>query len=84
VVIVLFDSASYSVIQHFQKKRYGKITGATVLKNPYFGEIAHAYNLTEYCASTPTEIGSAISRALGSGSPTLIHCPIRLNPPERL
>lgn len=84
VVIVLFDDSLYGVIRHFQKQRFGKETAASALKNPYFAELAHAYKMTTYHAPTPAEIGSAITRALGSGSPSLIHCPIRLTPPERL
>ena len=82
VVIVLFDDSSYGVIKHFQKKRYGRDTGATALKNPYFSEIAGAYSMLYKYVMSVNDLESAIQTAIESGQPALIHTCMRIRPPE--
>jgi acetolactate synthase-1/2/3 large subunit len=84
VVLVLFDDSAYGVIKHFQKTRYGKETGATMLKNPHFEEVASAYGLLYRCVLSPDRLGDTIRGAITSERPAMIHCPICIRPPERL
>lgn len=80
VVVLVFNDNSYGSIAHLQRKRFGEIFAADLV-NPDFVRLAEAFGAWAARASTPEEVGAALTAALRGYQPALIEVPVRLEPP---
>lgn len=76
VVSIVFNDNAYGNVLRAQIEEFGGHVLGTRLHNPDFVALARSYGATAIKADGPEELGSALSKALERGSPTLIEVPV--------
>ncbi len=76
VIVILVDNGMYGTIRMHQEREYpGRVSG-TALKNPDFAAYATAFGGYGERVERTEDFPAALARALGSGLPAILHCPI--------
>ena len=76
VVSIVFNDNAYGNVLRAQTEEFGGHVLGTRLHNPDFVALARSYGAEAIKADGPEELGSALSKALERGSPTLIEVPV--------
>jgi acetolactate synthase-1/2/3 large subunit len=76
VVSVVFSDGAYGNVKRIQQQAFNGRTIASDLRNPDFVKLGESFGIASEQASSPAELGTAITRALSRGGPTLINCPV--------
>lgn len=74
LVTVVFNNSAYGNVLRDQT-RSGHVIGSE-LKNPDFVKLAESFGMAAYCASSPTELRSALAKSLANNAPALIEVPV--------
>ena len=74
--LLLVDDGGYGILREYQRDAYGE-TFAVDLEQPDFPELARSFGVPVE-STTPDALGDALSRALGTGGPAVVHLPARL------
>ncbi|MFH6783655.1 MULTISPECIES: thiamine pyrophosphate-binding protein [Methylobacterium] len=76
VLVILVDNGMYGTIRMHQEREYpGRVSG-TALKNPDFAAYATAFGGYGERVERTEDFPAALARALASGLPAILHCPI--------
>ncbi|MGF3022140.1 thiamine pyrophosphate-binding protein [Methylobacterium aquaticum] len=76
ILVILVDNGMYGTIRMHQEREYpGRVSG-TALKNPDFAAYATAFGGYGERVERTEDFPAALARALGSGLPAILHCPI--------
>ena len=75
VVVVVFDNGAFGNVRLLQQENFGNRRIASDLTNPDFVKLAESFGMAAYRAKTAPELESALTRALQSGAPALVHVP---------
>lgn len=76
VIVILVDNGMYGTIRMHQEREYpGRVSG-TALKNPDFAAYATAFGGYGERVERNEDFPAALARALDSGLPAILHCPI--------
>jgi acetolactate synthase-1/2/3 large subunit len=76
VVAVVFSDGAYGNVKRIQQLSFKNRTIASDLHNPDFVKLGESFGIASERARSPAELGTAITRALSRGGPTLIDCPV--------
>jgi acetolactate synthase-1/2/3 large subunit len=76
ILVVVIDNGMYGTIRMHQEKHYPGRVSATALTNPDFAALARAYGGFGERVERTEDFAPALDRALASGRPALLHCPI--------
>ncbi|MBR0800430.1 acetolactate synthase [Bradyrhizobium jicamae] len=76
VVAIVFSDGAYGNVKRIQQLSFDNRTIASDLHNPDFVKLSESFGVTGMRANSPQELEAALSRALQSGKPTLIDCPV--------
>ncbi|RMD88306.1 MAG: thiamine pyrophosphate-binding protein [Alphaproteobacteria bacterium] len=76
VVFIVLDNAMYGTIRMHQERHYPGRSHGTDLANPDFVAYAKSFGLEAVRVERTEEMPSALTRALASGGPALIHVPV--------
>jgi acetolactate synthase-1/2/3 large subunit len=76
VVAVVFSDGAYGNVKRIQQQAFNNRTIASDLHNPDFVKLGESFGIASERAKSPAELGTAISRGLARGGPTLIDCPV--------
>jgi acetolactate synthase-1/2/3 large subunit len=74
ILVVLLDNGMYGTIRMHQEREYPGRVSATALKNPDFAAYAKAFGGHGERVERTEDFAPALSRALGSGKPAILHC----------
>jgi acetolactate synthase I/II/III large subunit len=74
--LLLVDDGGYGILREYQRDAYGE-TFAVDLEQPDFPELARSFGVPVE-STTPDRLEHALSRALGTGGPAVVHLPARL------
>jgi acetolactate synthase-1/2/3 large subunit len=74
IVVILLDNGMYGTIRMHQEREYPGRISATMLRNPDFAAYATAFGGHGERVETTEEFAPALSRALASGKPAILHC----------
>jgi acetolactate synthase-1/2/3 large subunit len=74
ILVVLLDNGMYGTIRMHQEREYPGRVSATALKNPDFAAYAKAFGGHGERVERTEDFTPALSRALASGKPAILHC----------
>jgi acetolactate synthase-1/2/3 large subunit len=74
ILVVLLDNGMYGTIRMHQEREFPGRVSATDLKNPDFAAYATAFGGHGERVERTEDFAPALSRALGSGKPAILHC----------
>jgi acetolactate synthase-1/2/3 large subunit len=74
--LLLIDDGGYGVLRKHQRDRYGE-TFAVDLVQPDFPALVRAFGVP-VASTTPEDVGDALTRALSTGGPAVVHLPAQL------
>ena len=72
VVAIVFNDRAYGNVKRIQRELYGNRVIASDLTNPDFPKLAASFSLFSQRATTPTDLRTALDRALARNEPALI------------
>jgi acetolactate synthase I/II/III large subunit len=75
-VAVVFSDGAYGNVKRIQQQAFKGRTIASDLHNPDFVKLGESFGIATERAKSPAELGTAITRALARGGPSLIDCPV--------
>ncbi|MBY0298298.1 MAG: thiamine pyrophosphate-binding protein [Methylobacterium sp.] len=76
LVVIVVDNGMYGTIRMHQEREYpGRVSG-TALRNPDFAAYATIFGGYGERVTRTEEFPAALARALASGRPAILHCPI--------
>ena len=73
VVAVVFDDGAFGNVKRIQAERFGNRIIAADLHNPDFHDFARSFGMNAWRASDPAGLQVALTAALATGAPGLIH-----------
>ena len=76
LVSIVFNNSAFGNVRRDQSERYGSRFLGADLHNPDFVKLAESFGVKGYRASTPAELRSTLSTALGADAPVLIEVPV--------
>lgn len=77
---VVFRDDAFGNVQRMHKQQFGGVHLGTELKNPDMLELASAFGMSGYQATTPDEFRSTLATAIDAREPALIDVPIGETP----
>ncbi len=76
VVAIVFDDGAFGNVRRIQAEHYGNRLIASDLLNPDFQAFARSFGMAAHKVRTPDALQAALTEALASGAPALIHVPV--------
>ena len=76
LVAVVFNDAAYGNVRYMQRNIHGNRVIGTDLTNPDFIKLGESFGITSHRAANPEALRGALEKALASGEPALIECPV--------
>jgi acetolactate synthase I/II/III large subunit len=73
---IVFNSNSFTNVQRQQREWFGGRIIGSDLRNPDFCRVAEAFGAAAYRATTPSDLGATLERALAEPGPALIEVPV--------
>jgi acetolactate synthase-1/2/3 large subunit len=76
VIVLLFTDNAYGTVTGIQRRQFGGRYAGNRLLNPDYVKFAEAFGATGIRLTSPVELGSQFSRALGATAPVIIEVPV--------
>jgi acetolactate synthase-1/2/3 large subunit len=76
VVAIVFNDNAYGALKMYQDRHHGGRRIGVELRNPDFAKLAEAYGAHGIKLRASTDLGPALSDAIGRRGPSVIECPL--------